>query len=433
MGLGRLCGVPPYARNFNPPIPCGMGPCAALTRYQINAISIHPSRVGWDRSKRLAVTSGLYFNPPIPCGMGQRTRVQRSFRAVFQSTHPVWDGTCTAASMSAQPANFNPPIPCGMGRINGNAEVALDEFQSTHPVWDGTMGISHRSYFAEFQSTHPVWDGTSETRGDEMSVPISIHPSRVGWDSSRHLCWRHISISIHPSRVGWDAQLWRARRGRTDFNPPIPCGMGPGICRAACRRLQISIHPSRVGWDRRRSPRVMSKKSFQSTHPVWDGTKYLAVRGSGLGYFNPPIPCGMGPYFKSARNRRSDFNPPIPCGMGPAYHTAAITASQFQSTHPVWDGTLSPARSPTPRRYFNPPIPCGMGPAATSRPDAHISISIHPSRVGWDQATVPLPLPATIFQSTHPVWDGTTESIAVVLRGLISIHPSRVGWDQTHQ
>ena len=124
-------------QNFNPPIPCGMGPGFHIYRASQNMISIHPSRVGWDRSKRLAVTSGLYFNPPIPCGMGQRTRVQRSFRAVFQSTHPVWDGTIVV-----------------IRRVVG--------------------------------------------------VVISIHPSRVGWDSKASWMRSIIRISIHPSRVGWD-------------------------------------------------------------------------------------------------------------------------------------------------------------------------------------------------------------------------------------
>ena len=147
--------------DFNPPIPCGMGLSTFSGARMHGIISIHPSRVGWDSATYMASFS-LF---------------------TFQSTHPVWDGTCTAASMSAQPANFNPPIPCGMGlSINGNAEVAPD---------------------------------------------ISIHPSRVGWDSTR-------------------TQRQTAIR---DFNPPIPCGMGLWFSWLVTLLTLISIHPSRVGWD----------------------------------------------------------------------------------------------------------------------------------------------------------------------------------------
>ena len=36
-------------------------------------------------------------------------------------------------------------------------------------------------------------------------------------------------------------------------------------------------------------------------------------------------------------------------------------------------------------------------------------ISIHPSRVGWDQALIENAMGYDAFQSTHPVWDGTLE------------------------
>ena len=146
------------------------------------------------------------------------------------------------------------------------------------------------------------------------------------------------------------------------FNPPIPCGMG----RISCR-YKIAV------------------VEFQSTHPVWDGT---CLRGSALcalRYFNPPIPCGMG---------RSPF-------------ANVIMPKVFQSTHPVWDGT-SQALSPKPRSCdFNPPIPCGMGLKPIFMDDLHIVISIHPSRVGWDEMRGIINFHACIFQSTHPVWDGT--------------------------
>ena len=148
-------------------------------------------------------------------------------------------------------------------------------------------------------------------------------------------------------------------------------------------------------------------------------------------YFNPPIPCGMGHQaLRLDRNPNTDFNPPIPCGMGHAFDIATesfrvisihpsrvgwdfaavhVVSSkfEFQSTHPVWDGTL--------RRLY--PFQTGH-------------ISIHPSRVGWDICRRISATNHRTFQSTHPVWDGTAGSWWWSLRAQISIHPSRVGWDK---
>ena len=38
-------------------------------------------------------------------------------------------------------------------------------------------------------------------------------------------------------------------------------------------------------------------------------------------------------------------------------------------------------------------------------------------------------LAAASFQSTHPVWGGTTFSLVHSFTSKISIHPPRVGWD----
>ena len=126
------------------------------------------------------------------------------------------------------------------------------EFQSTHPVWGETAGICRAACRRlPFQSTHPVWDGTIYPYRKRRVQNISIHPSRVGWDN--------------PRRILSDA--------RRNFNPPIPCGMGRSSYLLASRRL-----------------------SFQSTHPVWDGTFMQSIPSYTVCYFNPPIPCGMGPH-----------------------------------------------------------------------------------------------------------------------------------------
>ena len=146
----------------------------------------------------------------------------------FQSTHPVWDGTAAAKPLGRSMMYFNPPIPCGMGPLILRALVIAAAI-SIHPSrvgWDSARPIAAPNNVL-FQSTHPVWDGT----GYDI----------CGWYGER--------ISIHPSRVGWDCSGSRIYSHADDFNPPIPCGMGPAA----------------------RSARHCAR-AFQSTHPVWDGT-----------------------------------------------------------------------------------------------------------------------------------------------------------------
>ena len=148
--------------------------------------------------------------------------------------------------------------------------------------------------------------------------------------------------------------------------------------------IHVSIHPPRVGWD-----------------TGWDGVPWLTI----------------------------NFNPPTPCGVGPVWVPKPQAAEKFQSTHPVWGGTVIP-------------IHTGL----------IQGISIHPPRVGWDetgnalglsgsafQSTHPVwggtlpchnPCCTRQFQSTHPVWGGTGQAAATFDAPPISIHPPRVGWDQ---
>ena len=124
----------------------------------------------------------------------------------------------------------------------------------------------------------------------------------------------------------------------------------------------ISIHPSRVGWD---LPCTRAATRCQN--------------------FNPPIPCGMGRMIRTSPSACWNFNPPIPCGMGRGGETSWTLDDVFQSTHPVWDGTSLDSDKKYLHLYFNPPIPCGMGRAHSPQVCTGITISIHPSRVGWDE------------------------------------------------
>ena len=102
---------------------------------------------------------------------------------------------------------------------------------------------------------------------------------------------------------------------------------------------------------------------FQSTLPVWGGTQLFRHGMQVHRHFNPPSPCGEG--------RRS--TPP------------GVSA-----------------------RHFNPPSPCGEGLPHTLPEIPVLAISIHPPRVGRDLLYWYRCNAEKLFQSTLPVWGGTS-------------------------
>ena len=100
------------------------------------------------------------------------------------------------------------------------------------------------------------------------------------------------------------------------------------------------------------------------------------------------------------------FNPPSPCGEGLPHLCKLGGGNGFQSTLPVWGGTLCSELSLPEWRNFNPPSPCGEG-----LPGGCFSPCI------------------VIFQSTLPVWGGTSGKAGKLTIISISIHPPRVGRD----
>ena len=128
----------------------------------------------------------------------------------------------------------------------------------------------------------------------------------------------------------------------------------------------ISIHPSRVGWD---------------LTPI--------CSCSGSSHFNPPIPCGMGP--KALR------------------HGWARRCISIHPSRVGWDVKIRK------RRDYLASI--SIHPSRVGWDHAHLlikqlsAISIHPSRVGWDGMHAGERVTKGVFQSTHPVWDGTAKNI----------------------
>ena len=144
-----------------------------------------------------------------------------------------------------------------------------------------------------FNPPTPCGVGLHSCRITATTVPISIHPPRVGWDSRRSQRPNIQRISIHPPRVGWDLRFWPQRMWAFYFNPPTPCGVGllPGV------RHDIGDDfnpPTPCGVGRRLLGKRPGEIAFQSTHPVWGGTRARRLRHQPHRYFNPPTPCGVG-------------------------------------------------------------------------------------------------------------------------------------------
>ena len=149
---------------------------------------------------------------------------------------------------------------------------------------------------------------------------------------------------------------------------------------------------------------------FQSTLPVWGGTRAVCETFRAIHDFNPPSPCGEGLRhvvadvhilaisihpprvgrdftWASCFYSIKYFNPPSPCGEGHA---------------PIcgWHGRMD----------FNPPSPCGEGPGLGVPGNLQRAISIHPPRVGRDGGQCTKNGRNRAFQSTLPVWGGTAKA-----------------------
>ena len=217
--------------------------------------------------------SGI-FQSTRPLRDGTATGTFTLTDAKFQSTRPLRDGTFRMAFTFTAMPNFNPPAPCGTGR---------EKWAQRRADWI-------------FQSTRPLRDGTKTAAQAAQTAAISIHPPLAGRDQQRQGDGKaEHGISIHPPLAGRDGQCrGRAVTASTHFNPPAPCGTGPGP--AHC----------------------LSNQS----------------------YFNPPAPCGTGlAVLISAILITANFNPPAPCGTGHRNKSEQYGFTVFQSTRPLRDGT----------------------------------------------------------------------------------------------
>ena len=78
------------------------------------------------------------------------------------------------------------------------------------------------------------------------------------------------------------------------FNPRAPCGARP--------------------WS---LPLSATRRTFQSTRPVWGATSAMLSGGAVTSGFNPRAPCGARRILKSCWQCIQRFNPRAPCGARP--------------------------------------------------------------------------------------------------------------------
>ena len=213
-------------------------------------------------------------------------------------------------------------------------------------------------------SIHPPrvgWDWHQTARGSDPS--ISIHPPRVGWDLPTDSAECDLEISIHPPRVGWDSgsPSWRALLWY--FNPPTPCGVGrKGRCWLKRPIATISIHPPRVGWDQGIKINLNEESKFQSTHPVWGGTRGMVrIKALQLISIHPPRVGWDLLSIRSISRFSISIHPPR-VGWDREAVKDPLAIVGFQSTHPVWGGTETASALHYNQPDFNPPTPCGVGP-----------------------------------------------------------------------
>ena len=96
-------------------IPPHAGRDRRLPSLQVSrCISIHPPLAGRDLSEASIRPPTRDFNPPAPCGAGPCSPCPRATDAYFNPPAPCGAGRATSTTTSSA-TDFNPPAPCGAG------------------------------------------------------------------------------------------------------------------------------------------------------------------------------------------------------------------------------------------------------------------------------------------------------------------------------
>ena len=283
--------------------------------------------------------------------------------------------------------HFNPPAPGGAGPWRSLA--------SQNPP--------------AFQSTRPGWGGTSRSETLVTSKSISIHPPRVGRDTSSSCSRVNFSNFNPPAPGGAGHAKHRWWKPLDSFQSTRP-GWG-GTWERPYHSTPVAFQSTRPGWGGTAHGSVYTRACiFQSTRPGWGGTLSISWNPGYYSDFNPPAPGGAGPVSSLLEGRDSNFNPPAPGGAGPASYSykkgvnnisihpprvgrdgdpagGQRAGQDFNPPAPGGAGPVLQGCGGARTNHFNPPAPGGAGLQSTALPENPPTISIHPPRVGRDRRT----------------------------------------------
>ena len=171
-----------------------------------------------------------------------------------------------------------------------------------------------------------------------------------------------------------------------DFNPPSPCGEGP---------VQ--------GLD------TLGGKRFQSTLPVWGGTDPAPdpTDHTEISIHPPRVGRDGGLLFQLIHGADISIHPPR-VGRDLTRYLELDPDFQFQSTLPVWGGTIK-MRANRIIRIFQSTLPVWGGTASGAHTLLSMVISIHPPRVGRDKPCGHNPAKIGDFNPPSPCGEGRDE------------------------
>ena len=190
---------------------------------------------------------------------------------------------------------------------------------------------------------------------------------------------------------------------------------------------------------------------FLLTHPVWDVTQKEPIRNTRGRNFYSHIPCGMWRHVSPSRSLSRQFLLTHPVwdvtrfwqldeqkpfisthtsrvGCDLCQNGAQQSRLKFLLTHPVWDVTRLLEYICIGIQNFYSHIPCGMWHGTINVFKVQNYFYSHIPCGMWPVGTTET-IPEVSFLLTHPVWDVTSNQMALTRAFLISTHTSRVGCD----
>ena len=242
---------------FQSTLPVGEATSVREDASHADAISIHASREGSDRTADSSLQEGRYFNPRFPRGKRRRPSVNVRPGGRFQSTLPAREATTLSLRILIV-LTFQSTLPVGEATFRQGPHGADPGFQSTLPVGEATLYGHNPAGKREFQSTLPVGEATPLFTILYSCVLISIHASRGGSDGAGEAT--SLNLSNFNPRFPWGKRPHYAayKRFWEQFQSTLPVG------EATIRNVflhaddLISIHASRGGSDFNANPFIIN-------------------------------------------------------------------------------------------------------------------------------------------------------------------------------